>query len=114
MLVFIFGMAQAFANSEKAFLCLSKEAPRVKKFYDHLDGTDKFKHCGVSCSLGMKCGINQTMLLGFAKELLDLLGPGNAELKDIEANMYGLTLVIAQDARDEKDCESMCFEAYRY
>ncbi len=69
---------------------------------------DKYKHCITSCNIAKKCGIDISLLMGFAKEIKDLLDmdPNTyAEFADIVANMDGIACRFSS-----LSCEQCCCE----
>lgn len=69
---------------------------------------DKNLHCSVSCMLTLRCNSKEVLLVGYLKEFKDLLGPGNAERADIEADKYGISLVKDKRALDDRECLTQC------
>lgn len=74
---------------------------------------DKFKHCTISCVVGIECGVAPTAILGIAKELYDLLGAGTPELADLLANIRGLRLGQRDTIQNFEDCKEACFNIYK-
>lgn len=67
---------------------------RAKGFEEELrryGGTDKFMHCTMSCYLAARCGTSESAIAGILKEIIDVFGPGNAELADLKANAKGIS-----------------------
>lgn len=50
---------------------------------------DGRKHCVASAAIARQCGRGTAWLAGFAKELSDLLGRGDFERRDLEADRAG-------------------------
>lgn len=69
---------------------------------------DKNLHCSVSCMLTLRCGKRQTLIVGYLKELRDLLGYGTPDREDIKANRYGIDLVTDKRATVDKECFEQC------
>jgi RHS repeat-associated protein len=68
---------------------------------------DKYKHCVTSCKIGKNCGIDISILTGYAKEIKDLLDmdPNTfAEFEDIVANVDGIICCFSS-LTCEKCCE---------
>jgi len=85
-----------YANSVKAKLVQSNN--------------DKYKHCAVSCMLSNRCGGFDSYQLGVLKEIWDIIGPGNAEWKDLEADMIGVQMSMHKIATNDKECNQRCLE----
>ncbi|GAB4021281.1 MAG: hypothetical protein Fur0010_24290 [Bdellovibrio sp.] len=68
-----------------------------------LPGSDKLKHCTMSCMVALNCNEETTFLIGLLKELADMMGQGNPEFGDILANIKGIEL-----SRD-LDTQLMCY-----
>lgn len=73
---------------------------------------DKFKHCAVSCMLALRCPAADVLEIGILKELADIIGPGNAEMKDLEADYTGVYLVVDKKVKDDKSCIKQCHKIY--
>jgi uncharacterized protein RhaS with RHS repeats len=74
---------------------------------------DKYKHCVIACKISQTCGDNAARLASIGKEIIDLFGPGNAEIADLVADQRGID--CAQKIRSGKKdgcgtttCESCC------
>ena len=74
--------------------------------------SDKNMHCSVSCILTLKCFPEDVLVIGIAKEILDILGPGDSDIEDIRANLKGIRLVTSGTARDKEDCYARCLTYY--
>jgi hypothetical protein len=113
-LMFMF-MSLAHANShDKNLLCSYRNIPQAQVWVDEQRNTyDKFKHCAVSCYLTLRCSAIQVRAVGVLKEFRDLLGYGNAEIADIEADFYGVKLAKKKIARHDEDCSRICDERFR-
>ena len=57
------------------------------------DLPDKRAHCIASGLIARYCSISEAYLAGAATELRDLLGPGNAEWADWQADRVGIACV---------------------
>ena len=73
---------------------------------------DKNRHCTVSCMLGLRCNLNEVMLVGILKEIKDVFGPGNAERADLIADKYGIDLVKYKRASIDSECLEQCDQQY--
>ena len=69
-------------------------------------GVDKIQHCALSCQVALKCSLFSTTILGLAKEAYDILGPGNAEWKDLSANFQGI--ILSYYVSTNKQCINRC------
>ncbi|MEZ5564735.1 MAG: hypothetical protein R3F24_04120 [Gammaproteobacteria bacterium] len=57
-----------------------------------LDGlTDSRKHCLASGTITQLCGQTSAWMAGYAKEMADLLGPGDFSRQDLRADRAGRT-----------------------
>lgn len=103
-------IAHAKASSE-SIICPIYYANSLK---DKLPNktTDKFKHCALSCQLALRCSAIDTMNLGILKEVWDLVSPGNAEWKDIEADAKGIRFAITKQAVTDNECNNKCNNIY--
>jgi len=72
--------------------------------------TDKLKHCSISCMMARKCPEVEVDIVGIFKELMDLIGPGDSELADIQANRTGIS--FAPLAKKRNDCIRLCRQVY--
>jgi len=73
---------------------------------------DKFKHCTLSCQIGLVCPPVDTLLLGLGKEIVDVFGPGNAEWADLKADHYGTMLSLTPAIKNNKHCIKGCSMRY--
>lgn len=102
--------------SEDLF-CAYTEAMRIK---DDVQKSvqpfarDKYVHCTISCTVGVKCGITSSAILGVAKEIYDLFGPGNAELEDLLADVLGLRISRRASVYNLETCSSACKYYYPF
>ncbi len=69
---------------------------------------DKYKHCTISCIVGIECGLTSTAILGMAKEIYDVFGPGNAEIEDLLANFLGLRISRRASVQNLDSCSNAC------
>lgn len=77
-----------------------------------MSGTDKTRHCAISCIVALDCSAFETYLFGLSKEVYDSFGGGTADAMDIEANKKGIKLVTDQVATTENECMDLCFDLY--
>ena len=71
---------------------------------------DKVKHCSFSCILAIKCSRAESYTVGYIKEFADLLGMGQPDWEDIEANKKGIQL--SKTLRNINQCLPKCAELY--
>jgi hypothetical protein len=53
---------------------------------------DKVYHCGVSCVLSARYGAVTAMMIGIAKEVEDIFTPGDADMKNLDADYAGVSI----------------------
>lgn len=78
-----------------------------------LGKNDKFMHCALSCQLTLRCGEYEALNIGILKELWDLIGPGNAEVEDLQADIKGISLATKREAVNDYECINKCNEIYK-
>lgn len=109
ILFFLVAPSYAFANQK--FICsfyyMDKYHDEVNRLPAH---RDKLKHCTLSCLVARKCLSFEVDMIGILKEIYDLIGPGNSELEDIEANRRGIRFAPA--AQNERECMRFCAQVY--
>jgi hypothetical protein len=91
-----------------AGLCSMLNLKRVTEIAQDHSGYDKFLHCAVSCMLAVKCPIAEVVSVGVMKEIKDMFGDGEADLRDIRANLWGINQVIRGHARTDRQCLQRC------
>lgn len=64
-----------------------------------LPGSDKLKHCTISCMVAKNCSEEATFIVGLLKELADMMGQGTPEFGDIMANIKGIELSRGLDTQ---------------
>ncbi len=101
------------ANDEK-FICAISRAYEYKDIVINMPGTDKTKHCTFSCIIALECGVIESYIAGLAKELYDVFTPGTPDIKDIQANIFGIKLANRGTAQDEKQCIQICNEHFSF
>ncbi len=115
MRIFLFLFTMVFSTSllakEQLIICPALYYTSVKKVVEANGSYDKFKHCAVSCLLTIRCPAADVLELGIIKELADVVGPGNAEMADLEADYHGVKLGSIFKASDHS-CLSQCHKAY--
>ena len=62
---------------------------------------DSQAHCTASGLIARYCSVTEATLAGWAKELKDLLGPGDAEWRDLIADRRGIDCARATDSDQE-------------
>lgn len=111
--LFLGTLITSHASAKPAVLCslyYSKSVIAVAKAHSQ---NDKNRHCTVSCMLALKCNDNEVMMIGVLKEFKDLLGPGDADAEDIEADALGISLAAKGAARNNQQCLKQCDLYYR-
>ncbi len=88
--------------------CVSKHRTEVVAIAQKHSWDDKNNHCSVSCLLSLRCSLTEVALAGYYKELRDVLGPGSADARDLEANRIGRDQVRYKRARTDRECLSQC------
>lgn len=58
--------------------------------------------------LSLRCNKREVLLAGLFKEILDSVGPGDADSEDFVADKYGIGLVSMQRARTDTECLEQC------
>jgi hypothetical protein len=115
MRAFLYLLTLIFSSSlmakEQLILCPALYYSSVKKTVEASGSYDKFKHCAVSCLLTLRCPAADVLELGIIKELADVVGPGNAEMADLEADYHGVKLGSILKASDQS-CLTQCHLAY--
>jgi len=99
--------------SPDKFICSMKHSKAVIAVAEKHSTFDKNRHCTVSCMLGLRCNLNEVMLVGIMKEFKDVFGPGNAERDDLYADKYGVDLVRHKRAGTDTECLEQCDLRYR-
>lgn len=110
-LLIIFTATNVYAE-QAVIVCPTFYYSSVKKTVEANGAHDKFKHCAVSCLLALRCPAVDVLELGILKELLDVVGPGNAEMNDLRADYHGVGLVTSLKAKTDKACISYCHKQY--
>jgi hypothetical protein len=98
----------AAEDEKELILCPLFYLKEVKKTVEENGDFDKYKHCAVSCMLTLRCSPVDVMEIGFYKEFADVFGPGNAEMADLKADYYGISLVTSKDANSDSTCIQQC------
>lgn len=52
-------------------------------------------HCIAAGLIALRCSVTESWLAGVGKELRDLLGPGDAEFKDLRSDAHGVACARA-------------------
>ena len=100
--------AIAEETAPEKIMCSIKHSKAVIAVAEKHSTYDKNRHCTVSCMLGLRCNLNEVMLVGVLKEFKDLFGPGNAERDDLIADKYGVDLVRHKRATTDSECLEQC------
>lgn len=114
LLLFLFVLTINSYAYERGLICVYRIGKPLSKVVVKMGNHDKYKHCTLSCTLTNRCGGFSTYTAGVLKELQDLLGPGNAELKDILANVRGIRLASTGEAKTFSECAKECLRYYPY
>lgn len=88
--------------------CAIKNGRDLARQLNQRPFNDKLKHCALMCGVTLACSAGAARSLGYAKEILDLLGLGQAERADLEANERGIQLARAGRARSTPECIEQC------
>jgi hypothetical protein len=104
----------SFADSnKKSFpICSTYYLSSIKTKAEKMGAYDKFKHCAVSCMLALRCPASDVLEIGILKELADLVGPGNAEMEDLQADFLGVEIVLNSKAKTDENCKTQCDKIY--
>jgi hypothetical protein len=80
-----------------------------------LSGGDKYRHCVVACEITGRCGKFAAIVAGIGKEIMDVVGDGNAEWEDWKADLKEIECAedIDGDKRTKKTCEQRCGEFFK-
>lgn len=106
-----FNIANTSAK-DSAMICSMYHYKEVKKIVEANGSYDKYKHCAVSCLLALRCPASEVRQLGVIKEGLDVVGPGNAEMADLEADFRGVKFATSKKAKTDKQCMTLCQSHY--
>jgi hypothetical protein len=110
-LLLIFLLVPSYAHASEKILCSFYYMDKYHDEVNKLPGSkDKLKHCALSCMVARKCPSFEVEVVGILKEIYDLIGPGNPELDDIEANRRGIS--FAPIAKKRSDCFRFCKQIY--
>lgn len=110
--IFFIGFFSLNAQAEQFPLCSLIYKNKAKAKAESLSNYDKFKHCYVSCYLARRCPSLDVMELGIIKELVDIVGPGNAEFADLQADRDGVKLGDQLRGANDEACEKACKGIY--
>lgn len=107
LFILLFFSLQLHASEEKLF-CATYYAFQYKTEIEKLPN-DKTMHCTMSCYLAVKCPRSEAYLIGYLKEFWDIIGPGDADWNDIEANEAGIRFA---SKRSKTYCKKACLKRY--
>lgn len=96
------------SQASTAFFCSIYHSKRVINIASNHSAYDKNRHCTVSCMLALKCPNKEVYSVGYLKEFRDLLGYGQPDRADLEANAFGISLVSKRVVRTDEECLSQC------
>lgn len=85
--------------------CITTVFNKVKPTFGPKD-SDKYQHCVMSCHIKRECGILDSIGVGIGKEIIDAIGPGDADWDDIIADKDGWV------CKDKPSCEDQCRKKY--
>ena len=112
MKTFFFIYALFFINiktfAQEKLFCSTSYGFEIREKIDNFKITDKAKHCSLSCLVARKCKNANILLLGFMKELIDIVGPGNSEIEDMKANFQGTYFAFTS----KQSCLYLCIRKY--
>ena len=100
--------AFAQASDEKITPCAIKNGRAMAKELNEKPLLHKIKHCTLTCVVTQQCSQYSARSLGYVKEILDLMGMGNAEWDDLVANELGIQFAITDRARNKLECYEQC------
>jgi hypothetical protein len=100
------------AEASSAIICPMLHLKRVVRIAEAHSGYDKNLHCSISCMLSLKCPAQEVLTIGVLKEIKDIFGPGEADFKDMQANLVGVQLVLRGRARSAQSCMDGCNNYY--
>lgn len=92
-------------------VCIKSIIQQYEQEVRNTGRTDKFMHCTLSCLITVECGATQSWAAGIAKELWDVIGPGDADWADLRADRSGIQLgrKIIMDPPPFSDSREECF-----
>jgi hypothetical protein len=71
--------------------------------------SDPRRHCLASAAIAIRCGAGSAFAAGYAKEIADIFGPGDASAADLSANAAGRE--CAQRSADQQALAACCGQA---
>lgn len=109
----VYAMPGQSKDLAKELLCAVESATYYKRVLENQTiEVDKYRHCSVSCVVGIECGIRPSAIIGVAKEVYDLFGGGTPEFKDLLANIIGLKFSQDIEVQNFEDCSRRCHQVY--
>jgi hypothetical protein len=99
-------------GSDKTLFCGIRSGMKYKKEVERFRN-DKTKHCALSCMIAVHCPDSSAYIVGYLKEMWDLVSPGDADPEDIVANSEGIK--ISSDISLDNavsGCIESCLEIY--
>jgi len=101
-------------GENSGLFCAISNVSEAKRWVENQANTyDKFKHCSVSCFLTLRCNATEVWMVGALKEFKDLFDDGNAEMADLHADEYGISLVTKGKATYDAECVSQCNSKFK-
>jgi hypothetical protein len=74
------------------------------------EGDDKLRHCLAAGLIARHCSPGEAWLASWGKEAQDVLGPGDADRRDLDADRAGRR--CARGAADDAALQACCASAY--
>jgi hypothetical protein len=71
-----------------------------------LPAADSQAHCLAAGRIARYCSVAEAWLASLGKEVLDLLGPGDAEWRDLQSDRRGI--VCARGTSDDAELRTCC------
>ena len=110
LLILLFLLSVNTYAKPRLFCSLKQAGLAHLSFKNYPFNSDKHKHCTYSCFIAYKCGAIQSFHAGLLKEVIDIFTPGDADLKDLQANMKGIK--ISNEVEFQEDCGDICADHF--
>ena len=108
LMIFFVALSNPVTAEDQGPFCTSYYVLKWKDQVEQLNTSDKAKHCSLSCLVARRCDNNDILVFGLIKEMVDLIGPGNSEWEDMEANRQGVLYAHQSHRR----CLFLCIHHY--
>lgn len=109
----LFSVSSIAAEEQNQWIaCPLYYLKEVKKTVESHGDYDKYKHCAVSCMLTLRCSPADVMEIGLYKEIVDVFGPGNAEIADLRADSQGIRLALSRSINTDQQCIESCQKTF--